>query len=309
MSKTRVVLERCPSLAAAGRVLPLMLEEALLWGSRNLHGLRVLVKPILLRAVPLACTSPAVAAAVCGWLKDCGASVAVADSPGFGTVHGVARRIGLDEALRPLGLAVQRLVPGEAVRLPSGNSLMLARQAQEADAILSVGRVKVHSQMLLTLACKNLYGLVPGLRKALCHSREGQHPDAFADMLASLMDFLPPVSAVLDGIEAMHVTGPAGGRPYALGLLGAGSSPVALDEAVCLAVGKRPEDVPLQRAFIRRGHSGCRACGCEAEYPRLRPEVFNAEGFVFPSRLQHTSFRPLRLLKSCLKRLWMDRFA
>ena len=309
MSKTRVVLERCPSLAAAGRVLPLMLEEALLWGSRNLHGLRVLVKPNLLRAVPLACTSPAVATAVCGWLKDCGASVAVADSPGFGTVHGVARRIGLDEALRPLGLAVQRLVPGEAVRLPSGNSLMLAKQAQEADAILSVGRVKVHSQMLLTLACKNLYGLVPGLRKALCHSREGQHPDAFADMLASLMDFLPPVSAVLDGIEAMHVTGPAGGRPYALGLLGAGSSPVALDEAVCLALGKRPEDVPLQRAFIRRGHSGCRACGCEAEYPRLRPKDFNAEGFVFPSRLQHTSFRPLRLLKSCLKRLWMDRFA
>ncbi|MCR5256879.1 MAG: DUF362 domain-containing protein [Desulfovibrio sp.] len=309
MSKTRVVLERCPSLAAAGRVLPLMLEEALLWGSRNLHGLRVLVKPNLLRAMPLACTSPAVAAAVCGWLKDCGASVAVADSPGFGTVHGVARRIGLDEALRPLGLAVQRLVPGEAVRLPSGNSLMLAKQAQEADAILSVGRVKVHSQMLLTLACKNLYGLVPGLRKALCHSREGQHPDAFADMLASLMDFLPPVSAVLDGIEAMHVTGPAGGRPYALGLLGAGSSPVALDEAVCLALGKRPEDVPLQRAFIRRGHSGCRACGCEAEYPRLRPEDFNAEGFVFPSRLQHTSFRPLRLLKSCLKRLWMGRFA
>ncbi len=309
MSKTRVVLERCPSLAATGRVLPLMLEEALLWGSRNLHGLRVLVKPNLLRAVPLACTSPAVAAAVCSWLKDCGASVAVADSPGFGTAQGVARRIGLDEALSPLGLAVQRLVPGEAVRLPSGNSLMLARQAQEADAILSVGRVKVHSQMLLTLACKNLYGLVPGLRKALCHCREGQYPDAFADMLASLMDFLPPVSAVLDGIEAMHVTGPAGGRPYALGLLGAGSSPVALDEAVCLAVGKRPEDVPLQRAFIRRGHSGCRACGCEAEYPRLRPEDFNAEGFVFPSRLQHTSFRPLRLLKSCLKRLWMDRFS
>ncbi len=309
MSKTRVVLERCPSPAAADRVLPLMLEEALLWGSRNLHGLRVLVKPNLLRAVPLACTSPAVAVAVCGWLKDCGASVAVADSPGFGTAQGVARRIGLDEALRPLGLAVQRLVPGEAVRLPSGNSLMLARQAQEADAILSVGRVKVHSQMLLTLACKNLFGLVPGLRKALHHGREGRDPDAFADMLASLMDFLPPVSAVLDGIEAMHVTGPAGGRPYALGLLGAGSSPVALDEAVCLALGKRPEDVPLQRAFIRRGHSGCRACGCEAEYPRLRPEDFNAEGFVFPSRLQHTSFRPLRLLKSCLKRLWMDRFS
>ncbi|MCR5169053.1 MAG: DUF362 domain-containing protein [Desulfovibrio sp.] len=309
MSKARVVLERCPSLDDARKVLPLMLEEASLWSHRNLHCLRVLVKPNLLRAVPLACTSPAVVVAVCDWLNACGASVTVADSPGFGTALGVAKRIGLDEALRPLGLAVQRLVPGEPASLPSGNSLMLARQAQEADAILSVGRVKVHSQMLLTLACKNLYGLVPGLRKALYHSREGQDPDAFADMLASLMDYLPPVSAVLDGVEAMHVTGPAGGQPYALGLLGAGASPVALDEAVCLALRKRPEDVPLQRAFIRRRHPDCSACGCEAEYPRLRPRDFSADGFVFPCRLQHTTFRPLRLLKSCLKRLWMDRFA
>ncbi len=186
---------------------------------------------------------------------------------------------------------------------------MLARQAQEADAILSAGRVKVHSQMLLTLACKNLFGIVPGLRKAICHGREGRDPDAFADMLASLMDYLPPVSAVLDGVAAMHVTGPAGGKPYALGLLGASSSPVALDEAVCQALGKDPRNVPLQRAFIRRGHPHCRANGCRPSYPRLRPEDFSAESFVFPSRLQHTSFRPLRLLKSCLKRIWMDRFA
>ena len=61
MSKARVVLERCPSLDDARKVLPLMLEEASLWSHRNLHCLRVLVKPNLLRAVPLACTSPAVA--------------------------------------------------------------------------------------------------------------------------------------------------------------------------------------------------------------------------------------------------------
>ena len=72
MSKARVVLERCPSLNDAGKALPLMLEEASLWGGRNLHCLRVLVKPNLLRAVPLACTSPAVVAAVCVWLKACG---------------------------------------------------------------------------------------------------------------------------------------------------------------------------------------------------------------------------------------------
>ncbi|MCR5256756.1 MAG: DUF362 domain-containing protein [Desulfovibrio sp.] len=309
MNKPCIVLEHCPSSGGVDRELPRMLDEACLWGGRSLCGLRVLLKPNLLRAVPLACTSPAVVASACAWLMSSGARVTVADSPGFGTAQGVAARIGLGSALKPLGLAVQRLVPGEPVRLPSGNSLVLARQAQEADAILSAGRVKVHSQMLLTIACKNLFGLVPGLRKALCHGREGRDPDVFADMLASLMDYLPPVSAVLDGVTAMHVTGPAGGSPYALGLLGASASPVALDEAVCKALGKQPEDVPLQRAFIRRRHPHCQASGCKPAYPRRRPEDFSAEGFVFPSRLQHTSFRPLRLLRSCLKRLWMDRFA
>ncbi|MCR5260156.1 MAG: DUF362 domain-containing protein [Desulfovibrio sp.] len=309
MTSIPVALERCQSLDEACARLPPVLAEASLWGGRSLHGLRVLVKPNLLRAVSLACTSPAIVVSVCAWLQSCGARVMVADSPGFGTAQGVAGSIGLDSALKPLGLAVQRLVPGEPVRLPSGNALALARQAQDADAILSVARAKVHSQMLLTLSCKNLFGLVPGLRKALCHGREGRDPDAFADMLAGLVDCLPPVSAVVDGITAMHVTGPAGGQPYALGLVGASSSPVALDEAVCLALGKRPEDVPLQRAFIRKGHPHCRANGCEPVFPRCRREDFRPEGFVFPSYLQHTSFRPLRLLRSCLKRLWMDRFA
>ena len=167
---------------------------------------------------------------------------------------------------------------------------MLARQAQEADAILSAARVKVHSQMLLTLACKNLFGIVPGLRKARHHGREGRDPDAFADMLASLVDCLPPVSAVLDGVVAMHVADPAGGKPYArtwparcqfkprsfrrgrLPGLGQGSS------GCSPAAGLHP-----QRASPLQG-------GCEPVYPRLRPEDFSAEGFVFPSCLQHTSF-------------------
>ena len=99
-----------------------------------------------------------------------------------------------------------------------------------------------------------------------------------------------------------------------LGHIGGSPPCVAVDSAAGSSVrspraGFRPCTTALKMPLQVVERIGCRACGCEAAYPRLRPEDFSAEGFVFPSRLQHTSFRPLRLLKSCLKRLWMDRFA
>lgn len=300
-----VLLERCPSEADIPALVPQLLDEAGIAGS-GLSGLRVLVKPNLLRAIPLACTSPAVVVAACAWLKDQGASVLVADSPGFGTTLGVAATIGLTEALRPLGLRVQPFHPGSPVTLACGSRLVLAKEALEADRILSAARFKAHSQMLLTFSCKNCYGCVPGLRKALRHANEGQDPIRFADMQASILGSLPPVAGLVDGVVAMHVTGPASGKPFPLGLLAASASPVALDEALAAVVGLSPSDVPLQAAFERAGHPDCAASGAVHVFPRRRPQDFPAEGFVLPNPLLHTSFRPWRLAKSLLRRVWYN---
>ena len=156
----------CPDLRAAATLTSRALEQAGPGHMRSLRGAKVLVKPNLLTATPLACTSPEVTAAVCSWLLDQGAHVTVLDSPGFGRAESVARAIGLTELLRPLGLAVTG--PGNAVslKLDNGSRFGVSRQALECDLILSVPRVKAHSQMLLTLAVKNLFGLVVGMRKA-----------------------------------------------------------------------------------------------------------------------------------------------
>ena len=58
-------------------------------------GTKVLVKPNLLMGKSLACTSPGVVAAACRWLRDHGAQMAVADSPGFGRARSVARAISM----------------------------------------------------------------------------------------------------------------------------------------------------------------------------------------------------------------------
>ncbi len=307
-AQLRVLIDHCPDAQAARVVVPRLLEKAGLWNGMPLQGRHVLVKPNLLRAQALACTSPEVVAACCSWLLDMGAGVTVADSPGFGSAAGVASAIGLEPLLKKLGLQTEPMRGRVPVRLPSGDEIFIARTAMEADCILSCARLKAHSQMRLTMSCKNLYGCVPGLYKALYHTRQGCDPGQFATMQSSLPGFLPPVSGLIDAICAMHVTGPSGGKPYNMGLLGASASPVALDEAFCRIAGRSPEDVPLQKAFIMAGHPHCSASGAVVQYPLLAPEDVSVSDFVLPDELMHTSFRPGRLLRSCFKRIWDGMF-
>jgi uncharacterized protein (DUF362 family) len=267
-------------------------------------GMRVLVKPNLLRAHDLTCTHPGIVAEACAWIMDQGACVVVADSPGFGSASGVAEAVGLREALRPLGLDVQAFDRPVPVSLPDGRRWGVARLALECDAILSVPKVKAHSQMRLSLAVKNLFGCVCGLRKALAHTIQGDKPGVFEDCLAALWAALPPVAGLADGVTAMHVTGPSGGRPYQLGCVGASACAAALDTALYEAIGVKPEAAPVWSALIRRGLP--QAKPENIAYPLLRPEDFPARDFVLPPRLLDVSFRPHRLVMSVCRRLWHE---
>lgn len=265
-------------------------------------GSRVLVKPNLLRADKLTCTQPQVTAAVCFWLLDQGARVTVADSPGFGTAAGVSRRIGLEEALRPMGLQVRPFRKTYAVPLAGGGWWRVARAALEADAVVSVPRVKAHAQMRLTLAVKNLFGCVVGLRKPLAHAIQGHRPGAFTDALADLLEALPPVAAVADGIVAMDTRGPSGGQPFHLGCIGASVSAAALDTVLYSLLGATPALAPLWAALQERGFPGSKST--EIELPLAQTEEFNASAFRLPEQLMDISFRPLRLARSLCRRVW-----
>ncbi len=110
-----VALTRCQDYTepTLSRQTGAALDAARLTEHISLRGARVLVKPNLLQAKALACTTPAVVAAACAWLMDQGARVTVADAPGFGRAAAVARAVGLEAALKPLGLAVRPLeTPG-----------------------------------------------------------------------------------------------------------------------------------------------------------------------------------------------------
>jgi uncharacterized protein (DUF362 family) len=278
-----------------------------LCGYAPARGSHILVKPNLLRADRLTCTDAGIVRAVCVWLLERGVRVKVGDSPGFGTAAHVSRSIGLTKALADSGgggLAVQALGRPVLRRIPGLGMLPVSRDALEADGILSLPRVKAHTMMGITCAVKNLYGCVPGLHKAVAHARYGDKGRDGLDMarcIAELTRLLPPQAALADGVTAMHVSGPSGGKPYPLHLVAASASCVALDTALYGLLGLTPEQLPLWRALLETGTRGARP-----EHVELcgdSPESFATRDFVIPHMLMTHSFNPLALLRSLYRRI------
>lgn len=271
-------------------------------GLKISSGLNVLVKPNLLLAQKLACSSPQVVACACQWLLEHGARITICDSPAFGRATTVARAIGLDAALKPLGLTVNNFGKIRKVALPMPGHVRvgLAEEALEADLILSIPRLKAHAQMRITLAVKNCFGCVCGPAKALIHARFGESTERFADVVAAVSAALPPAAGLCDGIIAMGGTGPSKGDAIGLGILAASESAVALDAGLLEILRINPEIVPLTRALLRRGVAP------EVVWPLAKPADFDARGFEIPETLKEISFNPLRLFKSVVKRAWLD---
>ena len=67
--------------------------------------------------------------------------------------------------------------------------------------------------MVLNLAVKNLFGLVPGKRKAAYHLCAGVDQSTFSRLMLEICETCAPTLSVLDGIVSMEGDGPGQGRP------------------------------------------------------------------------------------------------
>ncbi|WP_170920579.1 DUF362 domain-containing protein [Desulfacinum hydrothermale] len=243
------------------------LEEAVhallepLLPAAGLRSARVLVKPNLLapagpeRAVV---THPAVVRAVCQWIVDASdgsAHVLVGDSPAVWPFRTVVRRSGLEDALKGLPVQVREFKDSVQVSAePPFHSLELAREAVESDVVVNLPKWKTHSQMLLTLAVKNLFGCVVGVRKPQWHMRAGVGADWFARLLVGICRTVRPSVHLLDGILALEGDGPGlGGTARPVGYLLASPSADALDYVVCRMLGLDATQLPTLRAALSLG--------------------------------------------------------
>ena len=300
---TQVAITGCPSydqpdLAdAVDRVL------SVAGNLPDLHSCKVLLKPNLITARfgPLPCTEASVILAVSRWLLDQGARVTIGDSPVFGTTASALHTLGVGEELLAFGVQISNFKHGRTVLLPGGGQAMLANDALDCDLLVNLPRVKAHAQTRLTLAVKNYFGCLLGLRKPWWHMVHGCENGDFCDRIIRIPLLLPPSINLVDGITGMHITGPIKGKPFPLGILAASGNPVAVDRALHSVLQVSPADSPLMAACQQAGFTGARLS--QLSFPLLRPNQVQVSDFLVPEILNPIRFRIFRFMKSAVRRI------
>lgn len=125
----------------------------------------------------------------------------------------------------------------------------------KADVFINLAKMKTHSLTTVTGAAKNLYGVIPGLRKVEQHANYPKI-DHFAALICDINKALPTDLSIVDGILGMEKDGPSGGDPkWAYGLLG-GVNPHAVDKAMCRFMGIDPDLSPILKCAEQHGLVG-----------------------------------------------------
>lgn len=219
-------------------------------------GMLVLVKPNMVAppasAEAGACTSPLVCQAVADLVRELRAWPVIAESSARGADTEAVYRIMGYEELRRQGYEVVDLKQGRTVRVKIATGRVLEEittfeLATRADAIISVPVMKTHDQGGVTLALKNLKGLVTDVEKRRIH-QEGMFEGA-----VDLVSHFQAVFAVVDGLIGQEGMGPLMGLPVEMGLLLAGRDLVAVDATAGRIMGFEAEEVPITKAAAERG--------------------------------------------------------
>ncbi|RTZ93850.1 MAG: (4Fe-4S)-binding protein [Deltaproteobacteria bacterium] len=219
----------------------------------------VLIKPNCLSAKPpgtAVTTHPVVLEAVIQILLDRGCRITIGDSPALQRLETVAKKSGVLPLLDRYPVRLQELDDPVEIKGPEEGLFKrfeVSRHCFEFDHIINVAKFKTHSMMGLTLCVKNLFGCIPGRKKAAWHLAIGEDRSRFARMLAELAASLPVDFHLLDGIVGMEGNGPGNGTPVQLGVLLGGENAPAVDAVATRLIGMDPLALPTSRAAAEMG--------------------------------------------------------
>jgi uncharacterized protein (DUF362 family)/Pyruvate/2-oxoacid:ferredoxin oxidoreductase delta subunit len=223
------------------------------------EGSRVLLKPNLLfgkspeKAVT---THPAIVKGMIQIVREAGGIPFIGDSPSVGSLMKTAEKAGIKAVADEMKCLLVEF--NRPVLPPKGGGkifkqLEIDQTVLDADVLINLPKFKTHSLTLLTLGVKNLFGCIPGPRKALWHLKAGEDRKAFAQILVDVYQIIPPSLTILDGIVGMEGNGPNSGQPIPLGLILASGDSLSLDQIVCDLLGISRKSLLTNRVAFEQG--------------------------------------------------------
>lgn len=142
--------------------------------------------------------------------------------------------------------------PFEKVDLGDGVELNFNREILHSDFVVDVPVLKTHAQTTVSLAIKNLKGMIDINSRKRCHSADLERDLHF--WISHLAEKMPPILAVLDGIYTSDY-GPAfDGVAHRSDILAASWDVLSADLVGSRLLGQDPADIPyLARVAQRHG--------------------------------------------------------
>lgn len=236
---------------------------------------RIMLKPNLVAESPIMTTKPEVVRTLATLMKGAGKEVLIGEGSaaayGFNLMNGVQYRttnaeildpmqqyvfdqLGYTDLARSLRLPLLNLHSGDLAEVELANgyvfdTITLHRSLTDIDMLVSVPMMKTHVLATVTLGMKNVIGLYPGtvyysVRSWLHeHAAQARSPGVayeIVDMVRANKLGL----TVIDASRAMEGNGPSEGDIVDMGLIIAGTDPLATDMVGAAAMGIAPEEVP-----------------------------------------------------------------
>jgi len=157
--------------------------------------------------------------------------------------------VGMSQAVDAAGFEMVYLEEDEFVEVdvPDAQILRSARVPQtilEADVFINLPVMKIHSLTLVTLAIKNLHGIISDYDKLYQHCYRDL---ALARKLTDILRIRRIDLNVMDALVAQEADHAADGRPVDMGLILASPDAVALDAVAGAVMGLDPGEVDTTR--------------------------------------------------------------
>jgi len=256
-------------------------------------------------------THPTVVEAIIKSLLDCGAVVSFGDDVSRSGKHSgsIAERTGMSEVARRTGAKLIDFVAAGAREVRGGllypRTYLVTNAYFDADFVINASSCRSGPVVVgMSAAVKNMFGCVVGLRKQLIHNLFDIDPPQFGRAIA---DIHRVVQADLSFVDLTTVA-EAGGITLAVrpvGLMLAGTDPVALDTVAAHAIGY--EDVPIWTTYYGNkiglgcgdiGKIGIRGLDWDLfekrrlQYPFIRPVVKRSPYDRVSRAVNNTLLRP-----------------
>lgn len=280
--KSQVSLVRCQSYEPNEVKSALMVSSLGLGVAERIEkGQTILVKPNLFQGFsPEKCgtSHPSVVKAVIEILQDLGAIVLVGDNPAclksqsLDQYAEIAKITGIEDVVHKTG---SRLVYPDEVTETSGWTI--SKIALEVDGIVNVPKLKGHGFMGITGSVKNIFGLIPGLRKLDYHAKIKKR-NRFAQMLVELCLFARPLLTVMDAVEILDREGSVARKPQPIGALLTSFDPFAVDLVAAMLLRLDPRDIPVIEIALKKRLLGFSRMEIVGE----KPEEFQLPKLDFP---------------------------